>query len=196
MSKSISTNTKTLEFIAQYRVLSSPQIVELENTNKRNIYRRIKTLSENILFFLEYDRGTEPLAGNHTPPNNVRWKIRNYQHYFQDFRYKQYEKIFACSLNGFRLLLVSNSNERHQNLCRLVKDNPPSDFVWGTTLDEILLHGLGGKIWVRGGNRVDPPESILGSEYVSQQKIQSNQYGFYICTVQKFLSFYLFSTCQ
>ena len=117
-----------------------------------------------LLFFLEVDMGTESVAGASPTPNNVRQKILNYRGYFQCGRYKRYEKEWNCELNGFRLLILVNMRARLVALCRLVMEMPPSDFIWLTDQEQMFKHGLGAKIWLRGGKDEIPPQSILGAQ--------------------------------
>lgn len=117
-----------------------------------------------LLFFLEADMGTESIASVERVPRDIRQKIINYQQYFQDGKYKVYEKLLDSHLKGFRLLFLTNTGTRLGSLCKLVQRMPPSDFIWLTTADQMFSHGLSAKIWVRGGRQENPEESILGSE--------------------------------
>ena len=120
--------------------------------------------SKTLLFFLEVDMGTESIAGARPVSNDVRQKILNYQGYFQCARYKRYEEEWECKLNGFRLLVLVNTNARLVALCRLVKEMPPSDFIWLTDQEQMFKHGVGAKIWFHGGKDEIPPQSILGAQ--------------------------------
>ncbi len=117
-----------------------------------------------LLFFLEVDMGTEAIVTGNRNHNDVRQKILNYQTLFRTGQYKQYESVFNSKLNGFRLLFLANSNARLISLCRLVREMPPSDFVWLVDQERMCSHGLSAKIWARGGRNEDQPQSILGPE--------------------------------
>jgi len=117
-----------------------------------------------LLFFLEVDMGTETIASPKRDPRDIRQKILNYQKYFRSGRYKRYEKVWDCELNGFRLLFLTNTDSRLLALCRLVREMPPSDFVWITSLNKMFSDGLSAEIWFRGGGQENPLESILGRE--------------------------------
>ncbi|MBI1390793.1 MAG: hypothetical protein GC154_20380 [bacterium] len=114
-----------------------------------------------LLFFLEYDRATEPLAGG--AANSISRKIQNYREYFRRGGYKRYDQVFGGSFNGFRLLFITESKERLSSLCRLVLNRKPSKFIWLTLIDEIRERGIGANIWIRGGRMENPRVSILGS---------------------------------
>ena len=120
-------------------------------------------LKKSLLFFLEVDMGTEILASPKSSPGDIRQKIINYQTLFHTAHYKRYEKIFNTRFNGFRLLFVTHTPNRMKILSRLVQEMPPRDFVWLTDQAQIFAQGLSAEIWVRGGNKATPLQSILGS---------------------------------
>ena len=62
-----------------------------------------KKSSRTLLFFLEVDMGSETAASINRNSNDFRQKVINYQKLFQSEQYKQCEKIFHSSFNGFRL---------------------------------------------------------------------------------------------
>jgi len=115
-----------------------------------------------LLFFLEVDMGTETIASLDRNCKDVRQKIINYQALFRSGHYKRYEFVFEAKLNGFRLLILTNTHARSIALCHLVKEMPPSDFVWLTDQEQMFSHGLSADIWAQGGRHDDPMQSILG----------------------------------
>jgi hypothetical protein len=46
----------------------------------------------------------------------------------------------------------------------LVRENPPSEFVWVSDAESLSAEGVAGSIWSRGGTGTDESESILGTE--------------------------------
>ena len=127
-----------------------------------------KETEKTLLFFLEVDMGTETLVSSKGKPTNIRQKIINYQALFRTHQYKRYEKIFKAKLNGFRLLFLSNTHARLKALCRLVREMPPTDFVWLAVQDQMFLNGLSAEIWVRGGKDNVTLQSILGHKLASK----------------------------
>jgi len=115
-----------------------------------------------LLFFLEVDMGTETIASMNRNPKDIREKVLRYQTLFRSGNYKRYERVFDSKLNGFRLLFLVNGTARLSSLCRLVREMPPSDFIWLTDQEKMFFHGLSAKIWTRGGRNEDPLQSILG----------------------------------
>jgi hypothetical protein len=123
-----------------------------------------KEPGKTLLFFLEVDMGTETIASVNRNHKDIRQKVVNYQNLFRSDDYKNYENIFSSELNGFRLLFLSNTASRMKSLCNLVKNMPPSNFVWLMDQDQMFKNGLFGKRWVKGGLIGKPLESILGKE--------------------------------
>jgi hypothetical protein len=121
-----------------------------------------KKSSKNLLFFLEVDMGSETTASTDRNQNDFRQKVLNYQELFRNEQYKQCEKTFHSSFNGFRLLILTNTHEALAKLCRLVLEMPPSDFIWLTDQGQMFKGSLGDKIWRRGGNTAEQ-QSILGT---------------------------------
>lgn len=119
--------------------------------------------SKTCLFFLEVDLGTETMASTKRDRTDIRQKIVNYQWYFRSLRYKRYEKAFNGSLRGFRLLFLTHSQGRLTALCRLVREMPPSDFVWLSECHRLFTDGASAAIWARGGDLQGQPQSILGT---------------------------------
>jgi hypothetical protein len=106
---------------------------------------------------------TEALASPSRHPRDFRSKIHRYQECFRSASYRRYEETFGCGLRGFRLLVVTSSLTRLASLCRLVREIPPTDFVWLTRQEAVLQHGMSAEIWSRGGHLETPAESIVGS---------------------------------
>jgi len=121
-------------------------------------------LRKTLLFFLEVDMGTETLTSRRRPKRDIQQKIVNYQVYFHLEQYKRYEKILKCQLRGFRLLILTDTPTRLAALCRLVREMPPSDFIWLTDREKMLSQGNWAAIWVRGGRQTGPLESLLGKK--------------------------------
>jgi len=116
-----------------------------------------------LLFLLEADLGTETLASRKRGPGDVRQKILNYRAEFRAGGYKRYGGTNASSLNGFRVLFVTQSATRFVAMCRLAAASSPSDFVWVTEERRMFAQGLSGRIWARGGHGDMEPQSILGN---------------------------------
>lgn len=119
--------------------------------------------NKSLLFFLEIDCGSETLASPERHIKDIRQKIKNYGSYFDNLGYQRYEEFWNCKLNGFRLLFLTNTLSRLNNLCRLVREMPPSDFIWLTQSTAMFKEGVSGQIWIRGGNIESSRQSILGS---------------------------------
>ena len=130
-----------------------------------------------LLFFLEVDMGTEPLASSVRAGRDIRGKILNYQRCFRRGRYKRYEEVFGAALRGFRLLFLAHNSARLQSLCRQVREMPPSGFIWLTEEARMSSQGAHATVWAPGGRLDAPPESILGSEMPNTPGQDSFQKG-------------------
>jgi hypothetical protein len=119
--------------------------------------------SKSLLFFVEIDMSTEPLASPSGKPNDIRRKLVNYRIALAKKLYKGCERITGTPFNGFRVLFVANTLARSADLCRLVEEMAPMDFVWVTDHGRIETDGLHGNIWRRGGRAGAALQSILGS---------------------------------
>ena len=115
-----------------------------------------------LLFFLEVDLGTETLASPKRELTDIRQKILNYRICFDTQVYKQYERLWKCQLNGFRLLFLTDTSSRMSTLCSLVREMQPSDFIWIAQKDRMFEDGISADIWARGGRLDTSPQSILG----------------------------------
>jgi hypothetical protein len=115
-----------------------------------------------LLFFLEVDLGTETLASPKRGLTDIRQKILNYGACFDTLVYKRYERLWNCQLNGFRLLFLTDTSSRMSTLCSLVREMPPSDFIWIAQKDRMFEDGISAEIWARSGRLDTSPQSILG----------------------------------
>lgn len=128
-----------------------------------------KSRNKGVLFFLEVDCGTEAIASPKRGHEDLRQKIINYQMYFLSQRYKKYEKILRASFAGFRLLMLTNTEQRFAALCRLIREMSTDragsdiDFIWTSHQKFMFDKGVSGKIWTKGGNTMLPADSIFDS---------------------------------
>ncbi|MBT3379355.1 MAG: hypothetical protein HN742_26385 [Lentisphaerae bacterium] len=123
-----------------------------------------------LLFFVEIDMGTEPLVSQAPDTSDIAGKVTNYRTYLGTKGYKRHEKTFATSLNGFRVLFVTNTSKRRAQICKTVAGLPPSDFVWVTDQDRLFKHGPAGGIWHRGGRTDGASGSIMGNQHRASGK--------------------------
>ncbi|MCD6393971.1 MAG: replication-relaxation family protein [Planctomycetes bacterium] len=126
-----------------------------------------KSRNRGVLFFLEVDCGTEAIASPKRHHDDLRQKVINYQVYFLNQRYKKYEKILGAGFTGFRLLVLTNTEQRFAAICRLVRqmstDRAGSDvdFIWMSHQKPMFEKGVSGRIWTKGGNTMLPADSIF-----------------------------------
>jgi len=115
-------------------------------------------------FFLEIDRGTEPIV-SHSNRSNIRRKLRGYQFYFKS---RKISTRYDCDVNGFQVLIVTPGinengnvlNGRIANILSEIETNsqlyPAKSLFLLTTNQKLSL---------------DRPEAALSPIWVS---IQSN----------------------
>jgi hypothetical protein len=117
-----------------------------------------------LLFFLEVDLDNETLVGRRKNTNTVYHKILGYREIYRNDYYIRFEKAFASTFNGFRLLFLAINDARVAALCRFTRASHPSDFIWLTDQTRMFDHGLSANIWIPGGRYEDSRKSILGSD--------------------------------
>ena len=123
---------------------------------------RHQGVGKTLLFFLEVDMGTQPLVGGRSPNRDVQSKILRYQTWFRSGDYQRFS-IGDKPFIGFRVLFVTSGVSRLAGLCQLIRQTPPSDFVWATDDPRMRRESLWAPIWTAGGDLSQAPKSILGS---------------------------------
>ncbi|HEX3033975.1 MAG TPA: replication-relaxation family protein [Thermodesulfobacteriota bacterium] len=102
------------------------------------------------LFFLEADRGTEPL---NDPEKGFLKCASFYLNYWTDGKYQRYREDFGCEpFRAFRTLIVTTSLARMQNMREAVSKFPfpsshPKRFLWITTDEKIKPETVFNPIW-------------------------------------------------
>jgi len=104
---------------------------------------------------------TEPISGSKNSISIIR-KIENYHTYLISGAYKRYERKWKDQIQGFRLLFLCDSVTRKETITRNVGHYSTLDYVWITDRESMFRHGLTQRIWIRGGNKKIPLQSILG----------------------------------
>lgn len=123
---------------------------------------RDRASAKTLLFFLEVDMGTETRSSRSRGTGDVREKLRVYQQIFEQSRFRCYEALWKCKFRGFRVLFLTHTESRMRSLAVLVRQMPPSDFIWLTHEAAMFDKGISEPIWIRGGRIDRPAESILG----------------------------------
>ena len=109
---------------------------------------------KSLLYFVEIDRGTEPQwSPSKDNAGHITGKILNYLYYWDIEEYKQYEDVWGCYFNGFRLLFVTNNTKRCAGICETVSRlGSYSGAVWVTDINAVFQYGIAGDIWYPGGD--------------------------------------------
>lgn len=91
------------------------------------------------LFFLEVDRGTEPVTGRH--PSAVERKLTRYRAAYEARGEEKFERLFQTRFNGFRILCIVPHQARRDAFIHLARRLDLAPLVWTTTTN--LLEGQG-----------------------------------------------------
>lgn len=116
-----------------------------------------------LLFFLEVDMATETLSSSNPQTKDIRKKVISYQQIFKDNDFKRLEEVLGGKFRGFRTLFVAATQPRLDQLCRLVRALPGTNFIWLTNSEWMFQRGVSAPIWVAGGNSEAGLRSILGA---------------------------------
>ena len=101
------------------------------------------------LFFLEIDRGSEIVAD---PEKGFLKCVVFYLHYWREKKWIRYNEDFQREFRTFRLLVVTTSNERLQNMREAVTglsfpDSSVKRFLWGTIQNWLRVETVFDPIW-------------------------------------------------
>lgn len=91
------------------------------------------------LFFLEADRGTEPLTGKH--PGAIERKLTLYRDAFDTNAEAHYGRLFGAELRGFRILCTVPDADRQAGFLILAAHLELAPLVWVTTNDTFNTNG-------------------------------------------------------
>lgn len=175
-----SAGVNVMSFIPEYygqkteegglRRLITDSAPDLRNPNEKIWFTpdAMFTLERNgkhALFFLEIDRGTEKItSGKYAAFAN---KITAYQSYFQSRGFRRWGEQFT----GFRVLVVTNSEERKQNLVLTSTRLGIQKMLWYTVDEAVQTIGVLNQIWqlpaIQG--LLSLYSSRCADEYVQQQ---------------------------
>lgn len=112
-----------------------------------------------LLFFVEVDCGTEPMARSGCG-SDVASKFERYVELRATDKYHAIGSSLGVTARGFRVLVVATSERRCGQLSRLASQFP-GEFIWTTTSALLEREGIGGSIWHCHGSM----RSLLGSAY-------------------------------
>lgn len=80
------------------------------------------------LFFLEVDRGTEPLSGKH--PSSILNKLTAYRRLYDGRFFDRYCELFEHEYSGFRVLFVAPDDDRATRILEVAAKADLSPLVW------------------------------------------------------------------
>lgn len=108
--------------------------------------------------FGETDLATESLDSTlRTRPTLLR-KLENYAAYHDSNKHQRLAAQFGYNLSGFRVLVVTISRRRLDNIRKLCdRIGGSSDFIWLTTVDQITPGKILGPVWITGESPTKRP---------------------------------------
>ena len=109
----------------------------------------IGTQKGKALFEIEYDRGKEAISGGSSRKITVANKIAVFLQSLKEGRFERYStpEYFNHPFKVSRLLLVTTSEERLQNIARICQELDTHGLVHLTTLDQVHPETVLGSIW-------------------------------------------------
>jgi hypothetical protein len=101
-----------------------------------------------LLFFLEYDRGTE-IVGNASVASSgtISDKIRRYITAYDSEEYTKFNALFNHEFRSFRTLFVTTSGKRAENIIATAEQAEAEGIIWVTSMDAIINTGILGDNW-------------------------------------------------
>lgn len=98
------------------------------------------------LFFVESDRATEPITGEH--PSSLTRKLNAYTRLYDEGLYQDVGGLLGLRPAGYRVLLTAPSMHRVTTILRLATAQGLAPLVWATTADHLRPTGhLAARIW-------------------------------------------------
>jgi Replication-relaxation len=98
------------------------------------------------LFFLEADRGSEPLRGKH--PSSILRKFTMYRTVFDHRLFQPFAEFLAYDFSGFRVLVVAPDKQRADRMLEVAAAADVAPLVWTSTAAILEERGnLGAAVW-------------------------------------------------
>lgn len=97
------------------------------------------------LFFVEIDRGTEPMESTKYSRMDIRTKLLGYLKFLENRGFARFSHLFGYDFKGFRVLFVTNRVLSIAGLCRR---SETENIVWVADIDNITKENIFDPIWV------------------------------------------------
>ena len=101
---------------------------------------------KSALFMLENCSGTESVKSP-SFHEDIEVKMERYVELFEKPNIYLYENYFEQNFNRFRLLFITNNEQRKSLIGRLAMEHDKHGFIWITTLRDFQRHGVNAPIW-------------------------------------------------
>lgn len=115
------------------------------------------------LFFVEIDLGTEPLEASYGSRRDFYLKLMAYSVCSRDRCFERWSREFSYDFSGFRLLVVTSSEERLANISKIVArdDVGIDDMVLLSTVEKLENNSVLGGVWRMPGDANGKMHSIV-----------------------------------
>lgn len=100
-----------------------------------------------VLFFLEVDRGHQTLRVSSATQRSVRDKLQLYCALYDSNRWKRWEEWFGRTFTGFRVLYVTGSVKRAEEVVAVAREIPDCCSVWAAARTELQASPMG-SVWL------------------------------------------------
>ena len=100
-----------------------------------------------MLFFGEMDRGTESITTRKAIKYSFKHKVEAYISYFDRAGFQEFNNDFEADFQGFRVLIITTSEKRLQNILDCILEFNDVEFMWLTTLEQTKENILTSRIW-------------------------------------------------
>ena len=108
----------------------------------------LKKGDKQSLFFCEVDIGTEPIGAKHAREGSVLRKMLLYRQYMEARGYERYTAEFGYQFAGFRVLWITSTPSRIEQMRRVCSRHGIKKMLWFTTFAELSRDTiLTGDIW-------------------------------------------------
>jgi hypothetical protein len=140
-----------------------PETKERVRFTPDGVFSIANTEGKNVLFFLEIDRGSENLRSSGSNKGFAE-RIAVYKRYMDSNGYSRYGEDFNYEFKGFRLLIVTSTQHRLEELKRIASEADSRGFVWLTVQQNITPETLFGPIWQVASTEDKELRSIVSRE--------------------------------
>ena len=150
-------------FIPEYykqgkkNVLDRSVILGKEVRYRRDAVCCVSSSRSSALFEIEYDRGNEALVGSRHRKITIENKLRTFVQSVKERQFESYNEVFNSSFSVSRMVLVTSSRERIENISRLCDQLETKGLVYLAVLEAMVPESIFDAGWM-----VPPDKNLKG----------------------------------